>query len=77
MDRTSLSREQAATLLASIRPMLRYLNRLQERMQKRGFPPHDTLYRLVLEARDRIRHLSVDLHYLSCDGGVGEPRRKR
>jgi hypothetical protein len=33
-----LSREQAEALQAKQTPMLRYLNRRQERMIKRGFP---------------------------------------
>jgi len=57
--------------------MLRYLNRLRDRMERRGFPSDDRLYAMVVEARDKVHRLCVELHYLSCAGGVGEPKRPR
>jgi hypothetical protein len=67
----NLTREQSAVLSAKIGPMLGYMVRLRQRMEKVGFLPGDLLYRLVREAEDKVHHLSVELHYRSCDGGVG------
>jgi hypothetical protein len=55
--------------------MLRYLGKLRQRMDKRGFTPSDKLYGLVNEAYDKVHHLSVELHYLSCGDVVGRPPR--
>ncbi len=51
--------------------MLNYLTRLQQRMEKIGFPLNDPFYQSVKKARESIFDLSMDLHYLSCAGGVG------
>jgi hypothetical protein len=69
----NLTREQAAALSAKIGPMLDYLVRLRMRMQKVGFLPGDPLYVLVRDAENKLHHLSVELHYRSCAGGVGRP----
>jgi hypothetical protein len=53
--------------------MLRYLKRLRDRMEKRSFPIDDKLYRIVARIHDDMHHLSVTLHYPTCDGGVGQP----
>jgi len=53
--------------------MLRYFKRLKDRMEKRSFPNDDQLYRLVAPIHDDIHHLSVTLHYLTCEGEVGRP----
>lgn len=72
MDSTDLTREQAHAVNAAVRRHLRYLGRLRARMEKRGFPPGDPLFRRVCEAYVTAQALSVALHYLSCDpGSVG------
>lgn len=54
-----------------------YLGRLQPRMEKVGFPSDDRLYQLVCKTYEAIHGLCVELHYLSCESGVGrEPRSK-
>jgi hypothetical protein len=43
-------------------------------MEKVGFVPGDKLFQLVCTARDAMQNLSVEVHYLSCQGGVGKPQ---
>ncbi len=64
--------EQAAALGEKIGPMLAYLGRLQQRMDKTGRHA-DELYPLVEKAHNAIHHLSVELHYRTCRSGVGRP----
>jgi hypothetical protein len=68
MNRESLSKTQASKLHSKIRDMLGYLFRIRERMQARGFPRDDRLLMSVERAYDSIHRLTVELHYLSCDG---------
>ena len=68
---TKLTREQAAAVAKSVGPLLGYLVRLRQRMEKVGFLPGDPLYRLMRDAEDKLHALSVELHYRSCAGGVG------
>jgi hypothetical protein len=71
MTRDDIKPEQAATIRKAARPMLNYLTRLQQRMERIGFPLNDPFYQSVKKARESIFDLSMDLHYLSCAGGVG------
>jgi hypothetical protein len=71
MTRDELKPAQAAVVRAAVAPMLGYLARLQQRMEKVGFPLTDPLYQSVKKARESVFGLSVDLHYLSCSSGVG------
>jgi hypothetical protein len=68
----NLTREQAAAVSAKIGPMLGYLVRLRQRIDKVGFLPGDPLYVLVRDAENKLHHLSVELHYRSCESGVGK-----
>jgi hypothetical protein len=72
MDSRDLSKEQAELLLARIWPMLNYLNRLKQRMERRRFPTGDKLYSRVVAAHNDLHSLAVILHYMTCDG-TGEP----
>jgi hypothetical protein len=75
VDSTHLRPWQAKALYAALRPALGFLYRLQQRMEKRGFPPNDKLLRLTANACDALHSLCIELHYLSCMSGVGrEPR---
>jgi hypothetical protein len=56
-------------------PHLRYLYRLQTRMEKTGFPPSDELYEVTRRAYDATQQLCMKLHYLSCKSGVGRAPR--
>ena len=56
---------------AQLLPALAYLDRLQDRMEKRGFTADDKLYQLVCKAQRIMQELVMELHYLSCLGGVG------
>jgi hypothetical protein len=73
VDSNGLKRWQAKRIGAALHPALGYLSRLQRRMEQRGFPPQDQLYQLVTRAFEALHHLCIELHYRSCDGGVGRP----
>lgn len=42
-----------------------------------GFPPTDPLFVSVTKAYHAVHDLSVRLHYLGCQSGVGEPEKPR
>ena len=75
MRSEDLTRAQAEALKGKLRPMLAYLGRLEKRMHKRHFPPDDKLQHLVPDAYNAMHALNVEVHYLSCDSGVGRPNR--
>jgi hypothetical protein len=56
---------------AALRPTLGYLYRLRDHMEKRRFPPAEKLLRLTATASEALHTLCVELHYMSCEGGVG------
>jgi hypothetical protein len=71
MAKAKLEKDQAGAVRQDLQPSLGYLYRLKERMTQVGFLTDDPLYQLVDKAYDRLHKLCVELHYLSCDGGVG------
>jgi hypothetical protein len=71
VDSTKLRPWQAKALYPALRPALGFLHRLRERMEKRGFPPGDKLYRLTANAYEALHALSIELHHMSCESGVG------
>lgn len=77
MDLSDLTPEQAARIGERIVPMLRYLSRLTDRMQQRGWSGNDPLYVRAWEARDALHELRVRLHYHSLGpgtaGNAGQP----
>jgi hypothetical protein len=77
MTSDDLSRRQVETLKAQAAWMLRYLARLQRRMIKRKFLESDPLLQRVRAAHSAVHALCVELHYLSCESGVGRAERKR
>jgi hypothetical protein len=74
MNSNSLSKAQARQMHAALAPTLRYLNRLNERLNARSFSPDDRLYRAAGKAQAAMSELVMVLHCLTCDG-VGEPAR--
>jgi hypothetical protein len=77
MRSDQLTRRQYDVLKEQIRVRLSYLNRLQARMIKRGFLHSDPLLQRAIEARSAMHSLHIEIHYLSCDSGVGRPARER
>ena len=71
MNRNKLNPWQARKMIEKLQPALGYLSRMQRRMELTGFPPNDRLYVATVQARNSLQSLLVDLHYLSCEGGVG------
>jgi hypothetical protein len=77
MRSEDLTPAQAQALKEKLRPMLAYLGRLEKRMHKRRFPPDDKLVHLVRHAYNAMHALNVEIHYLSCTSGVGQPSKRR
>lgn len=67
MDSHDVTTAQCERIIEELRPSVWYLHRLQKRMERRGFPGSDKLYRKVLDAQAKLGELIVELHYLSCD----------
>jgi hypothetical protein len=74
MTSDDLTKSQAKAIREALFPGVNYLVRLKTRMEKSGFPGDDKLYQLVCEAYEASWRLSMEVHYLSCDG-VGRPSR--
>jgi len=69
MDSSQVTRRQAQAIKTPVEDMRDYLHRLRVRMAKRGFPPDDPLYRLVVEAQQSIGELYMDI----CGRAYGGP----
>lgn len=72
MRSESLTDDQVGVIAAKVRPMLRYLARLENRMKEQAFPDDDRLLVLVRQARRDLQNMHLELHYLSCDD-IGRP----
>jgi hypothetical protein len=75
MEKNDLRPWQARRVRERLALSLNYLSRLKERMERLGFTPNDSLFRAVIDAQQTMSDLCMDLHYLSCEGGVGMPDR--
>jgi hypothetical protein len=75
MNSSDLTPEQCKIIGDRLRPILRYLHALRNRVQQQAFPQDDKVRRLVEAAHDNVHHLSVELHYLGIRSGVGRPSR--
>lgn len=69
MDSSQVTRRQAQAIKSRVEEMRDYLHRLRVRMAKRGFPPDDRLYLLVVEAQQSIGELYMDV----CNRAYGGP----
>ena len=76
MTSDDISKSQAAVIQKALFPGVNYLVRLRTRMEKAGFPQNDKLYKLVQAACDAAQQLSNEVHYMTCDGVMREPRKK-
>jgi hypothetical protein len=61
MNSGDLAREQVEKLQAPIGRTLRYLGKLQKRMDAVGWSVRDPLHRAVLEAFNAVHSLNVEL----------------
>jgi hypothetical protein len=77
MQCDDLTAAQARALKNKLQPMLGYINRLKQRMRRRGFPPDDRLLMAVCRAEDALHSLHVEIHYLACGEKVVGPRQPR
>jgi hypothetical protein len=77
MDSEELTTEQAAKMHKSLFRLANYLSRVVKRMERRGFPPDDPLFKSARRAYDAVCSFCMDLHYLSCKTGVGRPAREK
>ena len=71
MDSSDLRPWQARKIRRQLESALSYLTRLKRRMELRGFPPNEPLYLAATQAQNGLQSLLVQLHYLSCESGVG------
>ena len=76
MDSRQLLPAQARKMHQALQPGMCYLTHLKTRMERVAFPPDDRLYLLVKKAHESMHDLFIAMHYLSCDGGTGNPRRR-
>jgi hypothetical protein len=67
MDSNDLTREQLDALVERLRPSLAYLNRLGERMDRRGFV-QDELRARVQTAQHAMQDLLLALRYQGTSG---------
>jgi hypothetical protein len=75
MQSTDLTRDQAKAVQQKLEPMLAYLNKLQHRMQNKGFPLDDQLWVTVSKAQQAMQDLVTELR---CGDYKGKrPSRKR
>jgi hypothetical protein len=74
MDSETITIEQAQKLTKILYPAANLLIRLRERMERRGFPPNDRLYRCVFEAQQAMQSLTTEVHYLWLGPGGGRVR---
>jgi hypothetical protein len=71
VDSSKLQPWQARKIRAALQRATGYLSRLKRRMEITGFPPDDELYLLTVEAHRSMQDLLMELHYMSCESGVG------
>jgi len=71
MDSQQLTTRQAESMRNALIPHVRYLYKMQTRMEKTGFPQSDELFQATRRAYDAAQDLCMKLHYLSCKSGVG------
>jgi hypothetical protein len=76
MDSGDLTAAQAETMRDALGPYIRYLHKMKRRMDARGFPLTDELLEKTNRAYDAAHALTMALHYLSCQSGVGRPAGK-
>jgi hypothetical protein len=74
VDSSNLRPWQALKIRKSLEKALGYLARLQRRMELMGFPPNDPLFVMTVRTRHDMQMLLMELHYLSCESGVGRKR---
>lgn len=68
---------QALRVRESLYPAMNYIGRLRRRMEKVGFAVENPLYVLVTRVYEAMHALYNELHYVSCESGVGrEPKKK-
>ena len=74
MKADQLTRAQCRAIKAKIESMRDYLHRLRTRMAKRGFPPDDPMYLLVLQAQQGVGELFMDVAARSYSGPIDVPK---
>jgi hypothetical protein len=75
MDSSDLTPAQAETMRDALGPHIRYLHKMKRRMEAQGFPLTDELLQKTIHAYDAAHALTMALHYLSCQSGVGRPAK--
>jgi hypothetical protein len=65
--------EQWEIVGRQLAPLLRYVRRLFNRMEKIGVPNDDKVFVATRKAIDALHELTVRVHYAKCPRGVGKP----
>jgi hypothetical protein len=74
VDASKLTPRQGEQLAETVGPMLGYVYRLAQRMQKMGWHPDDPLYVAAWESYYALHALHVHARYASCHPGTaGKP----
>jgi hypothetical protein len=68
-----LSPKQAEALRNRVRPMLHFLLKCKLRLEALNFDEKGALFQAVVKAHRAMHGLHVELIYMSCGLGVGEP----
>ena len=77
MSHSPIDRAQAKRVWEELRLGVSYLTRLRARMVEVGFLPTDPLFVAVAKAQEASQDLLTKVHYLTCDGGVGDPLQEQ
>lgn len=76
MDSDHLQRWQVEKIRDIVRERLTYLTRFKSRIEKAGFSQGDPLFQCVAAAQAAAQALFMECHYLSCESGVGRPKKR-
>lgn len=77
MTRDDTTKDQAKIIETALGPMVRYLHKLQARMEKTGFVPSDAYFNAVARAYDGVQALWVSTHYIACGVTLGQTPAKK
>jgi hypothetical protein len=75
MESKRLEPWQAQRVRDALFPLMNYVQRLRRRMEQ-AFPPDDKLLVLVCKLYDSLHELYNELHYQTCESGVGREPAK-
>ena len=72
----TIKTEDAQKINDKLSPAMGYIAKLYERMDQVGCPSDDPFRLALTRAYDAMRHLTSELHYMSCKQGAGRPPKE-